>query len=281
MCLRRPLAPKNESDDWVFDTIKAPALPIQQYSQKRRKCSAPSNGALVYSEAFGRLDLNAAPPTDVSPPSQPPTVRKALQPKRLSISGAPPSQAGRTSAQRQPLGADLSFGNGASTVRQFRRVSEHPSIEFSDGSPAGRDENHSPSKDVMSKEAKLGRRAYVSAIDGAFQETHAQTGSQAKREAIARVASAWEALDMIDPEGEYQLLRSMIGRMQRYISFSFLFLFIWFRHDSLASSPPTTHDFPWLTLIMEVILDWPICWHPPNPATPPNPSWCSPKPTLT
>ena len=217
-CLRRPLAPKNESDDWVFDTIKAPAPPVYHHSQKRRKFSAPLNDALVYSEALSRLDLNAAP-TDLSSTPQPPTVRKAVQPKRLSMSGAPPSQAGRTSAQRQPLGADLSFGNGASTVRQFRRVSERPSTESPDGSFADRDENCSPSKDAMSKEAKLGRRAYVSAIDGAFQETHAQTGSQVKREAIARVASAWEALDVIDPEGEYQLLRSMIGRMQRYVCF--------------------------------------------------------------
>ena len=97
-------------------------------------------------------------------------------------------------------------------------------MRVSDNSPDGtlgssttsRDENRPPLAETLTKEALLGRRAYSKVIDQSFQELYAQTGSQPKREAISKVAHAWNALDMDDPEGEYHLLRIMIERIQRY-----------------------------------------------------------------
>lgn len=66
----------------------------------------------------------------------------------------------------------------------------------------------------LTKESLMGRRAYVKAIDGAFHETHAQTGSQQNRDALAKVAQAWAALDRVDPEGEFLLLKNMVDRIQ-------------------------------------------------------------------
>ncbi|KAI9884993.1 MAG: hypothetical protein M1823_003230 [Watsoniomyces obsoletus] len=222
----KPMSQTTDADDWVFDTVKAPTMIVQQQTMKRRKCSAPpppSNPIIYAEEALEQLDLNATVPADPSsapphpPASQPTTVRKVTQPKRPPTADRP-SPARRASAQRQPLGPDLSFGNGASTVRQFRRVSDNSPTTTPDGSIVHRDgngnENASPKKEVITKEARLGRRAYTSAIDAAFQETHAQTSSQVKREALARVATAWEALDKIDPDGEYQLLRAMVSKLQ-------------------------------------------------------------------
>lgn len=211
--LRKSMAPKTESDDWIFDTVKGPAVSTRKPSQKRRKISATYDHTLIYTEeALGQLQITAN--TSQGPPQhQPTTVRKVSQP-RQSVAAEARAPSRRVSAARRPLGPDLSFGNGASTVRQFRRVSDNSPTTSPDGTLASRDENHVPQKDVVTKEAKLGRKAYSAAIDLAFQETHAQTSSQVKREALARVASAWEALDLIDPDGEYQLLRSMMSKLQ-------------------------------------------------------------------
>lgn len=88
---------------------------------------------------------------------------------------------------------------------------------------AGHDENRAPPTDAITKEALLGRRAYSKVVDPAFQELYAQTGSQVKREAISRVAQAWNSLDMDDAEGEYHLLRLMIERVQAYVFAIFAF----------------------------------------------------------
>jgi len=68
--------------------------------------------------------------------------------------------------------------------------------------------------EIISKEAQLGRRAYNKAIDPSFQEVHAQTSSQKKREALSRLADAWSAFDAIDPDGEVQLLKLMLEKVQ-------------------------------------------------------------------
>jgi serine/threonine-protein kinase 24/25/MST4 len=68
--------------------------------------------------------------------------------------------------------------------------------------------------EIVTKDAILGRRVFNKIVDPAFQEIHAQTGNQAKREALSRLADAWSALDAIDPEGEFQLLKAMIDRVQ-------------------------------------------------------------------
>lgn len=210
------MSPRDEQDGWIFDTVKAPVVSRGKQTQKRRKVSASST--VVYAEdALRTMDLDEAPPSQRPQPIA--TVRKASSHKAASISMNSSSR--RDSGQRQPLGPDLSFGNGASTVRQFRRVSDHSPNISPDGSIASRDENRPQLQDTMSKEAQLGRKAYSSAIDMAFQETHAHTSSHLKREAIARVASAWSALNAIDPEGEYQLLRSMMSKLQRYLPYFF------------------------------------------------------------
>ena len=145
----------------------------------------------------------------------------------------------RVSGQpRQPLGLDMSFGNGTSTVRQFRRVSsgQHrmPSVQhtvrpttpqMSDPvtPPDSDEENHppqitdtklQPKVEATTKEAILGRRAYTKAIDPAFQECHAHTSDSAKREALSQVAEAWTALDQLDPEGSLLLLKEIVERIQ-------------------------------------------------------------------
>lgn len=80
---------------------------------------------------------------------------------------------------------------------------------------AERDENRPPLAENVSKDAIAGRTLYSSVMDGAFQEVYAQTGPQIRREAIAKAADAWNALDKIDPEGEFQLLKLIIEKVQR------------------------------------------------------------------
>jgi serine/threonine-protein kinase 24/25/MST4 len=64
------------------------------------------------------------------------------------------------------------------------------------------------------KDAILGRRVFNKVFDPSFQELHAQTGNQAKREALCRLADAGSALDAVDPEGEYQLMKLILDRVQ-------------------------------------------------------------------
>ena len=108
----------------------------------------------------------------------------------------------------------MSFGNGGSTVRQFRRVSDNSPDATPDTSVAERDENRPPMVETVTKEALLGRRVYTKVVDQAFQEIYAQTGNQVKREAISRAAQAWNDLDMDDPEGEFHLLRLIVEKVQ-------------------------------------------------------------------
>jgi serine/threonine-protein kinase 24/25/MST4 len=68
--------------------------------------------------------------------------------------------------------------------------------------------------ETLNKEGLLGRRAYNKVVDSAFQEVHAQTGNQQKREALARLADAWSALDAVDPDGEFQLLKLIFDKAQ-------------------------------------------------------------------
>lgn len=207
------MSPNDEEDGWVFDTVKASTAVFPQQTQKRRKVSETAHGTVIYpQEALQQPNLNGISAN--ARPSEYPTVRKASQPKQLS-SVEPTSPAKKDTVQRQPLGPDLSFGNSGSTMRQFQRVSDRSPSISPEGSYVMRDENRSPWPETEAKEARLGHKAYSTIFDPAFQETHAQTSSQLKREALARVANAWGALDIIDPEGEYQLLRSILSKVQR------------------------------------------------------------------
>lgn len=164
-----------------------------------------------------RLDLKDSPLEYSSPP--PLTVKKSTMRKQPSIMQlASPTKTRQPSSQKKPLQPDMNFGNTGSTVRLFRRVSDNSTLAQVDSDVSStavtRDENRPPLNETVSKEAVLGRRIFNKIVDPAFQEVHAQTGNQAKREALSRLADAWTALDAIDPEGEYQLLKAMIERVQ-------------------------------------------------------------------
>lgn len=206
------------SGDWIFDTIKAPTMviPKQTYrgTQKRRKVSVVHDEFSEPPETMlGRLTLEEP---QQQAPSPPPTVRRMTMKRRPSLTAATGSPAKRrSSGQRQPLAPSTSFGNSPSTVRQFRRVSDRSPVISPNSSIAERDENQHPTAETVTKEALLGRRAYSKAIDQAFQETYAQTANASKREAISRVALAWDTLDRDDPEGEYHLLKLIIEKVQK------------------------------------------------------------------
>ncbi|EKG19106.1 hypothetical protein MPH_03627 [Macrophomina phaseolina MS6] len=227
-----------EDDEWVFDTVK-PAK-----TQRKRQ---PSK--VEYPEDLvEKLDINSTPlgtsaPTHGSNGYRTANKRPSSRHSNAGFNqGSTVSTARRVSGAREPLAVDMSFGNSNSTVRQFRRVSSaglemHPEevppvpsrpanihASFSSADtliPEVQNENTPPltggpmgTVSRLTKESLMGRRAYVKAIDGAFHETHAQTGSQQNRDALAKVAQAWAALDRVDPEGEFLLLKNMVDRIQ-------------------------------------------------------------------
>lgn len=210
------MSPLEEKDDWVFDTVKAPTIAIHPNTMKRRKASSITTLVDDTPEnMLSNLTLEDTSP-DKLLQSTPSTMRKLTAKRRGSpIQVISPAKR-RPSGQRKPLGPDMSFGNSASTVRQFRRVSDNSPDISPDNSVAERDENRPPMAEVITKEALLGRRAYSKAVDQAFQEIYAQTGSHVKREVISKAAQAWNALDMDDPEGEYHILKLIIEKVQRY-----------------------------------------------------------------
>ena len=205
-----------EKEDWIFDTIKAPMTVMsrqtQRHTQKRRKVSFLHNEMQEGPETtLGRLTLEDPQREPESPPS---TMRRATTKRPSSPTGALSPAKRRSSAQKQPLAPCTDFGNSGSTLRQFRRVSDKSPEVAPNTSLMDRDENHNPITETLTKEALLGRRAYTKAVDQALQETYAQTGNQRKREAISRVALAWDNLDKEDPVGEYHLLKLIIDKVQ-------------------------------------------------------------------
>lgn len=200
-------------DDWVFDTIKAPAIIQQKHAEKRRKTSvsesqAPNNPErMLQNLTFEESSLQEQPST-------PSTVHKTTVKRRSSPIARASLAKRRLSGQKQPLAPSLSFGNSGSTVRLFRRVSDKSSDISSISLITEKDENRDCPGETVTKEALIGREAYTKVIDQAFQEIYAQTGNQFKREALSRVAHAWNALDADDPEGEYHLLKVIFERIQ-------------------------------------------------------------------
>jgi len=215
------MTPRNEPDEWVFDTVKAATIAPRKNTTKRRKLSViHANGQGVQNgaeEAMKRLDLKDSPLEYSSPP--PATMKKGTVRKQPSIVQLiSPTKQRQASSQKRPLQPDMNFGNTGSTVRLFRRVSDNSTLAQVNSDVSGpvttRDENRPPMTETVTKEAVLGRRTFNKIVDPSFQELHAQTGNQAKREALSRLADAWSALDAVDPEGEYQLLKAMIERVQ-------------------------------------------------------------------
>lgn len=143
----------------------------------------------------------------------------------------------------------MSFGNGTSTTRLFRRVSAEkenspiaaepapplspsrkpsttpsllhdttnhptpaPSQPPNPSTPSAHPQDFTGTVTRITKEALLGRKAYAKAIEPALQETYAATATARKREALAAVAHAWSVLDRVDPEGELLLLKAVVER---------------------------------------------------------------------
>ena len=209
-----------DTDNWVFDTIKAPTMVIQKHTQqlsgqkttKRRRTSSKH----VISEEtpedpLSRLSLEEKQQKSFL--STPMTMRKLTTKRRVSRPASSSATKRKASGQKMPLEPSMNFGNSASDFRQFRRVSDQsPRMSLDLSLIVGRDENQPPG--TATKEALIGRRAYNKVIDPALQEAYAQTGSQIQREALSKIAHAWNGLDQDDPEGEYHLLRAIISKIQ-------------------------------------------------------------------
>ncbi|KAE8346498.1 hypothetical protein BDV24DRAFT_147639 [Aspergillus arachidicola] len=219
-----------DDDGWVFDTVKAPTMKIQEdpYVDENDLDSQD----FLYdetSEMMNDMHISSPPP----PPKHAPNsatnsatnsavntaVRRAPAPER-SPSTRRSHRKRRSSGIKQPLGVNLTFGNSPSTVRQFRRVSDKIPSEnsYSSQYSFGPDENNNSPKTLFSepnsKEAQLGRRAYSKAVGLSCQEVLGTTGDQEKREAISRLAEAWSDLEMVDPEGLYHILKIMNEKLQ-------------------------------------------------------------------
>lgn len=265
----RSMGQPQEEDEWVFDTIKPNSSlrppPMGKPTIKRRKLeripSGDGSSIANATAAMEQMSLSAAPLSGsmrLTPGREPSTIRtpktrasgsqrkvSAVTARKVSalttasptarrvsrkVSGNTPT-ARKVSQQpaRQPLGLDMSFGNGASTVRQFKRVSSgnrpstppdqtgtSPADSVFDSDSENKPPTETPSHAVVAatKESILGRRCFAKSLDPAFQEAHAATGDRVKREALGKVAEAWSNLDELDPEGELLLLKSIMDRIQ-------------------------------------------------------------------
>ncbi|KAK4451877.1 Serine/threonine-protein kinase [Podospora aff. communis PSN243] len=213
------ISPKDESCEWVFDTVKSVALPKRGTVKSRKPSSA-----FPIEDAMRKLDVKDGP----LQPSTPGTVRRSTV--RRQPSAAQQGSVRRVSnisngsprasiAPKRPLQPDLSFGNSGSTMRLFRRVpsdSSTSSGQLGGFSDFQSNENRPPQASFStpvepnSKEAVLGRRLYNKALEPCLDELHAQTASSTKREALARLSDAFALLDAVDPEGSYHLLRGLV-----------------------------------------------------------------------
>ncbi|KAI0881031.1 Pkinase-domain-containing protein [Annulohypoxylon maeteangense] len=220
----RDLSPKDEGDEWVFDTVRSVA-PRRPTVKSRKPSSIFST-----EEALRRMDIKDAPLQPSSP--APVTMRKATMRRQHSLaqmSSNGSSRAPPAPALRRPLQPDMSFGNSGSSQRLFRRVP-------SDGSTSGQvsslnssdipaDENKHPNTtEATNKEAILGRRLYSKAVEPTLAELHAQTSSMAKRDALGKLSDALALLNSVDPEGAYHLLRNLNSNIQHDAKLSNAFL---------------------------------------------------------
>ncbi|MCJ1352973.1 MAG: hypothetical protein MMC33_002957 [Icmadophila ericetorum] len=199
---------QQDPDDWVFDTVKASTIDIKIHNDSENwdvKNYRQQDTENVYYEP----DLNdSIKDLRLSTPTQYHTTKR-----RKSVTQHSSTSKRRHSSQRQPLAPDLSFGNSSSTVRQFKRVPDN-SLNVSPNLSLVSESKSRPILALASKEADLGRRAYQNVFDDAFQQLYAQTGNQKAREAISQVAQAWSNLDLIDAEGEYHLLKTILEKVQ-------------------------------------------------------------------
>ncbi|KAK9769078.1 putative Kinase-like domain-containing protein [Seiridium cardinale] len=211
----RNISPKDERDEWLFDTVKSVA-PKKATAKSRKPSSIFST-----EEALRRLDIKDAPLQPSSPAQSPMTVRKATARRQSSfaqMSGTGSVRGPPGPALRKPLQPDMSFGNSGSSQRLFRRVPSDSStsghVSWPDTDDVFSNENRLPNTtEANSKEAILGRRLYSKAVEPSLAEVHAQTSSLAKREALAKFSDAFAGLNAVDPEGSYHMMQSILGSM--------------------------------------------------------------------
>lgn len=247
------LSPRTEEDDWDFDTVKRGTVQARQTMKQRRKLARiPSSGNEEVESVMQRMDLNAAPLGDITdsplPARRRPSSRRSSQATAFRVpSGDTPTARRVSNFNKSPLGVDMTFGNSPSTVRHFKRVSSderraalrsnpppvaqnnqsfqpnpeartfRPSPPTSNHPLDMNNENEPPAPDghmPITKDALYGRRAYSKVLDSVFQEAHADTASPHQRDAIGRVAQAWQHLDEVDPHGEFMLLKAMVDRLK-------------------------------------------------------------------
>lgn len=267
----RNVSAASDEDDWVFDTIKPTAVQktLAKHTIKRRRISRvpsdSSDGSDSVTDAMQSLSVDAAPlstspihqskrSSTINTPKGPQgSVRKpstafrvgdtivsptARRVSRKVSASSPTATTRRVNIQpKKPLGIDMSFGNGTSTIRAFRRVSSgshepsHSSLEPASPSLKHSDPATPPDSDVenrwpaekekprapvaaTSKEAQLGRRLYQKVLEPAVQECISQTSGTQSRAALSRLAESLSALDAIDPEGQTALLKLIVGRIE-------------------------------------------------------------------
>ncbi|KAF0330396.1 Serine/threonine-protein kinase [Colletotrichum sp. SAR11_59] len=214
------ISAKDDSDEWVFDTVKSMA-PRRPTVRSRK----PSYFAAE--EAMRRLDLKDAPLGPSSPASgtvRRSTVRRQPSSRQASATQIQANGSPRSTVARRPLQPDMSYGNSGSSVRLFRRVPSNGSVtdptDFSEsGDTAVGDENRAPMRGACvepnSKEGMLGRRLFNKAIDPTLAELHAQTSGLQKREALAKLTDAFALLDSVDPEGAYHVMRNLMSAVSQ------------------------------------------------------------------
>ncbi|KAF4972298.1 hypothetical protein FZEAL_9625 [Fusarium zealandicum] len=216
------MTPKDEQQEWVFDTVKSVAPLPKRPSMKHRKPSS----VFAADEAMRKLDIKDGPLGGASP--APATMRKSTvrrtpslaQNSSMRSNGSPRAAV----LPKKPLQTDMSFGNSGSTMRLFRRVPSDGSNQGQLGRPVSPDdvfcdENLPPTMaapvEPYGKEAVLGRRLYAKAVEPTLAELHAQTSAMQKREALAKLSDAFAALDAVDPEGAYHLMSSMVSSISQ------------------------------------------------------------------
>jgi len=234
MAIKNDMPPK---DDPFLDESDQPAtVRLAQRQPSTTRLASPV-----------KHSIPAPPPRSPTKPASPVksmiTATPTGSPKRTpSRIGSPASKlaplsrspskrtASAISPLKQPLGVDTSFGNGNSSQRQFRRVSE-------EATEIKQDENEHPAAEFATKEGRLGKRLFAKVIDPACQEVYAKTAGQAKLETISKVNQAWAALDALDPEGELLLFKSMLEKVQRYEKF------VSYQNICVLTQPPAIHDY--------------------------------------
>ncbi|KAG6034505.1 hypothetical protein E4U19_005336 [Claviceps sp. Clav32 group G5] len=219
----KTISPKDEEQEWVFETIRsiAPIQPNKSTVRLRRPSSV-----LATEEGLRRLDITDGPLGTSSP--APVTIRKSTVRRRSSVArsssvrSSAPSRS--TTVTKKPLQPDMSFGNSGSTMRLFRRVPSESSTNGQFGRPSSPDdvfcdENFPPPLsspvEPFGKEAVLGRRLYNKAVEPTLAELHAQTSAMQKREALGKLSDAFAALDAVDPEGAYHLMSNLVTCMSQ------------------------------------------------------------------